>query len=40
VTMAEAREVAEEAMTMRTSAGVRGFLEDRVAAFEDASRSH
>lgn len=37
VTMSEARAVAEEALTMKTSAGVRGFLEDRVAEIEDAA---
>jgi len=38
VTMGEAREIAEEALTMKTSTGVRGFLEDRVAVFEEAAK--
>lgn len=33
VSMATAREIAAEALTMRSAAGVRGFLEDRVADF-------
>ncbi len=38
VAMTEAREIAAEAMTMKTASGIRGFLEDRVAGFEDAAR--
>lgn len=38
VTMAEAREIAEEVLGMRTASGIRGFLEDRVAGFVEDTK--